>query len=253
MTDAKGRPVLLVGSVPLVSSRAVFEAVGTKLGKLVKRVPDGETGMRKDWIGWQADVFKNAKGLEPGNTRELQGGYRFILYKAKPGETVEFGSLGYAAAAIRSYEDFKQARSEGKRNKHVSEAIKMGVLLLVDGVDVGTHGSRIVIGLVAGDGGTYHYVNNGAPHKPPAISRSRSDTRGLRRPVRHARQPRGAAFAPALFSWEPDHRGRLATVPDLGPLRCRVFLALQVQSEAYRRLSQPVELYARALSGAGRR
>ena len=41
MTDVKGRPVLLVGSVPLSSSKAVFEAVGTKLGKLVKRIPDG--------------------------------------------------------------------------------------------------------------------------------------------------------------------------------------------------------------------
>jgi hypothetical protein len=62
----------------------------------------------------QAEVFKNAKGLEPGSTRELQGGYQFILYKVKPGETVEFGPLGYATAAISSYEDFKRARSEGK-------------------------------------------------------------------------------------------------------------------------------------------
>ena len=80
--------------VPLESSSAVFEAVGTRLGKLVKRVSDGETGARKDWIVWQADVFKNAEGLEPGSTRDLQGGYRFILYKVKPGETIEFGPLG---------------------------------------------------------------------------------------------------------------------------------------------------------------
>ena len=112
--DGKGRPILLVGSVPLESSSAVFETVGTKLGKLVKRIPDGETGARKDWVVWQADVFKKAKGLEPGSTQDLQGGYRFILYKVKPGETVKFGPLGYAAAAIRSYEDFKRARSEGK-------------------------------------------------------------------------------------------------------------------------------------------
>ncbi len=114
MTNVEGRSVLLVGSVPLESSRAVFEALGTKLGKMAKRIPDGETGARKDWVVWQADVFKNAKGLEPGTTRELQGGYRFILYKVKPGETVKFGSLGYAAAAIRSYADFKLARSAGK-------------------------------------------------------------------------------------------------------------------------------------------
>jgi hypothetical protein len=114
MVDAKERPVLLVGSVPLGSSSAVFEAVGTKLGKLIKRIPDGETGARKDWVVWQADVFKKAKGLEPGSTRELRGRYRSILYKVKPGGRVKFGPLGYAAVAIRSYEDFKRARSEGK-------------------------------------------------------------------------------------------------------------------------------------------
>jgi hypothetical protein len=114
MEATKARPVLLVGSVPLESSASVFEAVGTKLGNLAKRIPDGETGVRKDWIGWQAEVFKNAKGLEPGSTRELQGGYHFILYKVKLGENVKFGPLGYAASAIRSFEDFKRARSEGK-------------------------------------------------------------------------------------------------------------------------------------------
>jgi methionine synthase II (cobalamin-independent) len=114
MTDTRERPVLLVGSVPLESSSAVFEAVGTKLGNLIKRVPDGETGARTNWVVWQADVFKNAQGLEPGSTRELMGAYKFTLYRVKPGETVKFGPLGYAAAAIRSYEDFKRARSEGK-------------------------------------------------------------------------------------------------------------------------------------------
>lgn len=114
MEATKARPVLLVGSVPLESSASVFEVVGTNLGNLAKRIPDGETGVRKDWIGWQAEVFKNAKGLEPGSTRELQGGYHFILYKVKPGENVKFGPLGYAASAIRSYEDFKRTRSEGK-------------------------------------------------------------------------------------------------------------------------------------------
>ena len=114
MAQTQGRPVLLVGSVPLDSPASVFDAVGTKLGSLVKRVPDGETGARKDWIVWQAEVMKNAEGLEPGSTRELQGGYHFTLYKVKLGAKVEFGPLGYAAAAIHSYEDFKKARSAGK-------------------------------------------------------------------------------------------------------------------------------------------
>ena len=58
--------------------------------------------------------LRTRKGLEPGSTRELQGGYHFILYKVKPGETVKFGPLGYAAAAINSYDDFKRARSDGQ-------------------------------------------------------------------------------------------------------------------------------------------
>ena len=51
--------MLLVGSVPLDLPASVFDAVGTKLGSLVKRVPDGETGARKDWIVWQAEVMKS--------------------------------------------------------------------------------------------------------------------------------------------------------------------------------------------------
>jgi hypothetical protein len=97
MVAGKSRPVLLVGSVPLDSSASVFETVGTRLGELVKRIPDGETGVRKNWMEWQADVMKRAKGLQPGGTRPVPGGAPFQLYDVKPGETMDFGSLGYAA------------------------------------------------------------------------------------------------------------------------------------------------------------
>jgi hypothetical protein len=116
MPDTRARQVLLVGSVPLESSSAVFEAVAGSLGGLAKRIPDGETKERKDWIVWQADVMKHAKGLEPGSSRELQGGYHFTLYKVKNGGAadVEIGPLGYAAAALKSYEDFNRLRAQGK-------------------------------------------------------------------------------------------------------------------------------------------
>jgi hypothetical protein len=120
--DGKGRPILLVGSVPLESSSAVFEAVGTKVGKLVKRIPDGETGARKDWVVWQGDVFKKAKGLEPGSTRDLQGGYRFILYKVKPGQTVKFGPLGYPAAAAAPASPSATARTNPLAWRHKNSA-----------------------------------------------------------------------------------------------------------------------------------
>jgi len=44
------RHVHLVGSVPLKNAREVFETVCAALGPKLKRVPDGETGERSDWI-----------------------------------------------------------------------------------------------------------------------------------------------------------------------------------------------------------
>ncbi|MDQ6771838.1 MAG: hypothetical protein M3024_02425 [Candidatus Dormibacteraeota bacterium] len=113
---AEARPVLLVGSVPLESSTAVFDAVGDALGGLVKRVPDGETGSRKDWIVWQGEVFARTPGLQPGGTRPLQGGYLFQLYRVPENgaDAVRFGALGYAASALASYEEFKAARTAGR-------------------------------------------------------------------------------------------------------------------------------------------
>ncbi len=111
---AKDRSVLLVGSVPLESSSAVFETVGARLGSLIKRIPDGETGVRKDWIGWQSGVMAQATGLTAASTRPLQGGYLFQLYRlAGDPADVDFGSLGYAAAAVDSYAAFTKARDAG--------------------------------------------------------------------------------------------------------------------------------------------
>ena len=48
------------------------------------------------------------------------------------------------------------------------------------------------------------------------------------------------------------HRGRLAAVLDADPFRRRLLFALQVQLAAHLRISEPVELCARSLPGAGR-
>ncbi len=114
MTDANGRSVLILGSVPLDSATSVFEMVGTKLGKLAKRVPDGETGERFHWISFQNAILGKTKGLVPGDFYEVVPGWKVQRYKASPGVKIEFGPLGYADAAISSYEDFKRARSSGK-------------------------------------------------------------------------------------------------------------------------------------------
>jgi hypothetical protein len=42
--------VLLVGSIPLDTSEAVFRDFGKPLGSALKAMPDGEVGPRKHWI-----------------------------------------------------------------------------------------------------------------------------------------------------------------------------------------------------------
>ena len=51
------RNVYLVGSVPMTSAGEVFEKVSAALGTRIKRLPDGETGERGDWISWLEPVF----------------------------------------------------------------------------------------------------------------------------------------------------------------------------------------------------
>ena len=64
--------VHLVGSVPLASAEVVFRTVAGEIGDRLRRIPDGETGPRSDWIVWQLPVFTSQPQLEvvpPGPDR----------------------------------------------------------------------------------------------------------------------------------------------------------------------------------------
>ncbi len=127
--STKSRPVLLLGSVPLGSAAEVFEAAGATLGELARRIPDGETGaVRLNWVGCQAQPFRDGVGLEPAATRTVPGVPEFTLYGIKPGngpEGVKFGPLGYARWAIESYKDFTRLRSAGKIPKETRMQVSM--------------------------------------------------------------------------------------------------------------------------------
>ena len=75
---------------------------------------------------------------------------------------------------------------------------------------------------------------------------------GVRRCSRRSTRWRTAG-RPALSGRRSHHRGRLAAVHHAGALRPGLCRPFQMQSEADRRLSEPVELPARPLPGAGRR
>lgn len=112
---AQQRTVHLVGSIPLANEEEVFRTASEILGAHVKRIPDGETGMRSNWIGWQAAVFARTPTLEQLPDSGKDYGVR-LNYRLRPGvepSAVAFDNLGYADAALASYRTFARLKDEG--------------------------------------------------------------------------------------------------------------------------------------------
>src|SRR5262249_55082710 len=113
--DFVAHGVHLVGSVPLANAETVFRTVTAELADRLRRIPDGETGPRSDWIVWQLPVFTSQPELEivppaPDSWRPLP---RVRLADAGRTERVRFGALGYADAAIASYRTFARLKRDG--------------------------------------------------------------------------------------------------------------------------------------------
>lgn len=113
------RGVHLVGSVPLADAGAVFTAAGVALGERLRRIPDGETGERSDWITWLEPAFADNPALEKSDElfRIHATGTARIRYRLKPGkraEDVSFGNLFYADIAKVSFAEFARAKREGR-------------------------------------------------------------------------------------------------------------------------------------------
>jgi len=117
------RHVHLVGSVPLASAHDVFTTVSAALGDRLKRIPDGETGERGDWITWLEPAFANNPALEKSDElfRIHATGTARIRYRLKPGKTakdVVFNNLFYADIAKASYAEFAELKRQGKVPKN---------------------------------------------------------------------------------------------------------------------------------------
>ena len=114
-----GHDAYLVGSVPMDSAEAVFTAVGSALGSRIKRIPDGETGHRLDWITWLEVVFSGNPTLEQSDElfRVHATAVARKRYRLKPGKSIadiHFDNLFYADNAKESFAVFKRLRDAGK-------------------------------------------------------------------------------------------------------------------------------------------
>jgi len=84
-----------------------------RIARGLRRVPDGETGDRGNWIFFQFVKFKETEGLE---VRQRGAGAASSRPKIgiRPGvETVDWPDLGYARAYRESYEVFRRLDVEG--------------------------------------------------------------------------------------------------------------------------------------------
>lgn len=111
----KYRQVHLTGSIPLESADDVFALVGAELGDLCIRIPDGETGSRKNWIGWQYSVFARQEALVQKKERDraYQLHPPFVFKDGSGAADLDFSGLGFAEEALQSYSLFSARRAAG--------------------------------------------------------------------------------------------------------------------------------------------
>ena len=112
------RNVYLVGSVPLADAEEVFRQVAVALGPRIKRLPDGETGERRDWITWLEPVFSQNPAFQKSGEffRVHASGTGRERYTLAPGfspQDVCFENLFYADIAKQSYAVFKRLKEAG--------------------------------------------------------------------------------------------------------------------------------------------
>jgi hypothetical protein len=117
------RNIHLVGSVPLANAREVFETVSAVLGPRLKRIPDGETGHRLDWVIHLERMFAGHPAFERSDEifRLHATAAPRVRYRLKRGaslQEVRFDNLYYADDAIASYRDFAALKSNGKIPPH---------------------------------------------------------------------------------------------------------------------------------------
>jgi len=118
------KPIVhFVGSIPLPDSETVFRTLSAAAGQHVKRLPDGETGIRKTWIRFLQEVLADNPAVEVA--RDVPP-FKFIQWdgklireiprlRLKPGMKPDPASFktGYAEMAIDSWRLFDRLQQAG--------------------------------------------------------------------------------------------------------------------------------------------
>jgi len=119
-----GQPIIhFVGSLPLPDAEMVFRTLAEAAGPYLRRLPDGETGIRKTWIRFLQDVLAQNPAIELA--RDVPP-FKFTQWDGKlireiPRLRIKLGAkpdpntfgTGYAEMAIESWALFQQLQKAG--------------------------------------------------------------------------------------------------------------------------------------------
>jgi hypothetical protein len=105
------------GSVNLADCESVMREVATRVPSGLRRVPDGETGDRGNWIFFQMQKFLQSPLLVPARPPGAEGDYEQVpqlrLADGVDPAQMRWPDLGYADAYRASYATFAALRREG--------------------------------------------------------------------------------------------------------------------------------------------
>ena len=106
------------GSVNLADAESVMREIASRVPAGVRRIPDGETGDRGNWIFFQMQRFMQMPTLVPaGPIGAEDGDYEALpqlrLADGVEPDQVEWPNIGYADAYLASYRTFSALREEG--------------------------------------------------------------------------------------------------------------------------------------------
>ena len=115
--------VHFVGSIPLPDAETVFRTLAAATGSHLKRLPDGETGIRKTWIRFLQQVLADNPAIEvasdipPFKFTQWDGKLlrEIPRLRVKPGARLDPATVktGYADMAIESWRLFDRLQQEG--------------------------------------------------------------------------------------------------------------------------------------------
>jgi len=106
------------GSVNLADAASVMREIASRVPSGLRRIPDGETGDRGNWIMFQLQKFLQLPWLVPAQPLDAaEGEYEQLpqlrLADGADPAQVAWPDLGYAGAYLESYETFAALRAQG--------------------------------------------------------------------------------------------------------------------------------------------